>query len=181
MDKKQNKPKKKFEFLIFFVMIGLIVLWFFYYYFLTPTPYGHVFDQCNLGDELTCLDFYIEYGETGISDGTFSLRLKNTLGEPIVIEDVNSDIIISTDSQKPYTCNGGIEFNLGEGKIAPPVPFKWETDKIIDIYFNGCNSEDVGFEKGEKGKVSITVNYHLAKSEPSDIRQVEGRVLVTVT
>lgn len=154
-------------FLVILIMIGALA----YFGILKPTKI--LPDRCNFGTEIGCVDYRV-------TETTFDLRLKNNLGEPIVIPSVVSDqIILSAESETALTCTLNTI-----GGAAPPVAgnsYTWRTGEIIDISFTGCNSANVGFIEGEKAKILITVNYHLAKTSSTYLRQVQGEVFSTVT
>ncbi|MBI2208072.1 hypothetical protein HYU50_01100 [Candidatus Woesearchaeota archaeon] len=156
-------------FLVIIVMIGALA------YFGILKPSKILPDRCTFGTEITCVDFRVGYGTTG-SDGTFDIRLKNSIGEPIVIPAVEADINLSTESFTPFLCT--LNSITGSGVTGS---FTWETGDIIDISFNNCNPAAIGFSKGDKAKVLIAIRYHLAKTSPTYLREVSGEVFTTVT
>ena len=156
-------------FLVILIMIGALA------YFGILNPSKILPDRCTFGTEISCIDFRVGYGTTG-SDGTFSLRLKNSLGEPIVIPLVQSDMVISTESSTAFTCTLN---SITGGAITGP--FTWSTGSVIDISFNNCNVAAVGFIAGDKAKVLVSIKYYLAKTSSVYLRQVAGEVFTTVT
>tara|TARA_Y100000310_G_scaffold336379_1_gene420750 strand:- start:2598 stop:3179 length:582 start_codon:yes stop_codon:yes gene_type:complete len=144
-------------FLVILIMIGALA----YFGILQPTKL--LPDRCNFGAEINCVDYTIGYGTDG-TDGTVNLRLKNSVGEPIVVD----TITISTESTTAFAC------------IDPTPPASWSTGALENLAWTGCNTAAVGFVSGEKGKISITMTYHLAKSSTTYTRQVAGEVFATV-
>ena len=156
-------------FLVILIMIGALG------YFGVLKPSKILPDRCTFGTEISCIDFRVGYGTTG-TDGTFDLRLKNSVGEPIIIPAVQSDIGLSTEASTVFSCT--LASITGSGITGS---FTWGTDDIIDISFTGCNTAAVGVIKGDKSKVLVTINYHLAKTSSTYLRQVSGEVFTTAT
>ena len=144
-------------FLVIIIMITSLA------YFGVLKPSKILPSRCNFGTELRCIDYAITYG-TG-SDGTFKLRLKNSVGEPITV----TAFTVSTESPTAYSCS------------TAPATFTWSTDEAKDLTWSGCNSQAVGFIKGDKGKVFVTIDYYLTKTSATYTRQVSGEVFTTVT
>ena len=139
-------------FLVILIMIGALA------YFGILNPSGLLPDRCNFGSEIGCEDFEITLT-------TLDLRLKNNAGEAIVVD----GFTVSSESSTAYTCTG------------PASGFTWTTAEIRDFSFTVCNGAAVGFVAGAKGKVSIDIDYHLAKSSAIYSHQVSGEVFTTVT
>jgi len=166
-------------FIVIIVMIAALS------YFGILNPSKILPSRCNFGIELECKDFTINYDNpvTPEIDGTVRIRMKNGFGEAITIPDMaGGDITISTEAVALFTC-ATQEYQPAGGSV--PIPFQstpvtWRTDALMDFIFTECNTADVGFTKGNKGKVDIIIRYHLAKSDPSFLRQVEGDVYTTV-
>ena len=156
-------------FLVILIMIGALG------YFGVLKPSKILPDRCTFGTEISCIDFRVGYGTTG-TDGTFDLRLKNSVGEPIIIPAVQSDIALSTEASTVFSC--ALNSITGSGTTGS---FTWGTDDIIDVSFNNCNTAAVGFIKGDKSKVLVIINYHLAKTSATYARQVAGEVFTTAT
>jgi len=143
-------------FLVILIMIGALA----YFGILSPSK---IFpDRCNFGAEIGCIDFGIS-----ASADTFNIRLKNSVGEPIVVETITLD----SESATAYSCT----------LSAPGLPYTWNAGDLTDISFTTCNSAAAGFIQGDKGKVLITMTYHLAKSSTTYKRQVAGEVFATLT
>ena len=147
-------------FLVILVMIGALA------YFGILNPSKILPDRCNFGTEIGCADYRIAYVTTG-SDGTFGLRLKNSIGEPLIL----TSITVSSESSTAYSCT----------LSSPTLPFTWNSDTLTDFSFTSCNSAASGFVKGDKAKVLITMTYYLARSSPTYSKQVAGEVFATVT
>jgi len=139
-------------FLVILVMVGALA------YFGVLNPSGLLPDRCNFGSEISCSDFKI-----GLS--SLNLRLKNSLGEPIVVDAYS----IGSESSTVYTCSS-----------APSISFTWSTGEVRDFAWSGCNGASIGFVDGEKGKISISITYHLAKSSDIYSHEVNGEVFSTV-
>jgi len=155
-------------FLVILIMIGALG------YFGILQPSKILPDRCTFGTEINCIDYRINAPGTD----TFSLRLKNSVGEPIVIPAVaTTGFDISSDSATAYTCT---TLTTIDG-VAPPADYTWNSDTTVDFAFTGCNPAAAGFIEGDKAKVLVTVKYHLAKSSATYTRQVQGEVFSTVT
>ena len=139
-------------FLVILIMIGALA------YFGILSPSGLLPDRCNFGSEVGCNDFKISL--TGLD-----LRLKNSVGEPIVVDSYT----ISSESATAYVCGG-----------APSTAFTWTTSEVRDFAWTGCNGAAIGLVDGEKGKVSVTITYHLAKSSSTYSHEVFGDIFSTV-
>ena len=146
-------------FLVILIMISALA------YFGILRPSRLLPDRCNFGSQISCVDYKIAYG-TG-ADGTFSLRLKNSVGEPIVI----TATAISSESVTAFACTGA---------QTPGLPFTWGSGIVQDFSFTTCNSAAAGFVKGEKGKVTLALTYYAAKSGSTYTHQVSGDVCATI-
>jgi len=140
-------------FLVILIMIGALA----YFGVLKPTKI--LPDRCTFGTEIGCIDYKITSGTT------FDLRLKNNIGEPIIIDDIQ----ISSESATSYTC--AVQPNIGD---------TWNTNDIIDLPFTGCTPGPAGFVAGDKAKVFVAINFHLSRSSATYTRQVQGEVFSTV-
>jgi hypothetical protein len=152
-------------FLVILVMMGALA----YFGILKPTKL--LPDRCNFGTEINCIDYRISYGTDG-TDGTFNLRLKNNVGEAIKVTAVG----LTTEATALFECTGASSPAMSEAS-----PYTWSTGSITDFSFATCNVADVGFVKGDKAKLSITIDYYLAKTSSTYKRQVAGEVFSTVT
>jgi len=150
-------------FLVILIMIGALA------YFGILNPSSLLPDRCNFGSAVGCTDYQL-----GLT--TLNLRLKNGVGEPIVIENPVSNITLSSESVTDYACT----LTTMDG-VAGTSPYTWDTGDVIDIIWASCNGAAVGFVDGEKGKVSITILYHLAKSSTTYTHEVTGEVFATIT
>ena len=153
-------------FLVILIMIGALA------YFGILKPSKILPDRCTFGVEFGCVDYRI----AAPGNDTFSLRLKNSVGEPIVIPAVaTTGITLSSDSATAYSCT------LSTIDVAaPPADYIWSTDDVVDFAFTSCNPTTAGFIQGDKGKVLVTINYYLAKSSATYSHEVAGEVFSTV-
>ena len=140
-------------FLVILIMVSALA------YFGILSPSGLLPDRCNFGSEISCVDYAI-----GLT--TLDLRLKNSAGDAIIVDSFS----VSSEATTAYTCTG-----------SPATGSTWNTGDIDDLAWTGCNGAAIGFVAGEKGKVSITVGYHLAKSSAIYSHEVAGEVFATVT
>jgi len=154
-------------FLVILIMIGALA------YFGILNPSRLLPDRCNFGTEIGCVDYSATYG--GGTAGVISLRLKNSVGEPLVIADPATDIIATTESSTAVSCSGRTLTGWTAGA------FTWNSDAIVDLSLTGCNTAAIGLTAGQKGKISFTVDYYLLKSSATYTRQVAGEILTTVT
>ena len=138
-------------FLVILIMIGALA------YFGILNPSSLLPDRCNFGSEIGCVDFRL-------TPTTMDLRLKNNIGEAIVIDSYS----VSSEASTPFSCTDPGITGLGTGEVN-------------DFPFTACNGAAIGFVTGEKGKVSITIDYHLAKSSTTYTHQVAGEVFATIT
>jgi len=143
-------------FLVILIMIGALA------YFGILSPSKLLPDRCNFGSEIGCADFSM----TGGTSGTVNLRLKNNVGEPIVVDSTT----VRTEGSTADYCGGG-------GSFTSP----WTAGDLQDISWTGCNAVNAGFVAGDKAKVLVTVTYHLSKSSSIFIHEVAGEVFATVT
>ena len=141
-------------FLVIIIMMGALT----YFGILKPSK---IFpDRCNFGTEVHCVDYRID-----ATANTFNLRLKNSIGEPIIVD----SITISSESATAYACSSA------------PTVTDWGSDETKDLAWSSCNSAATGFKKGDKGKVLVTMTYHLAKSSATYKHEVAGEVFSTIT
>ncbi len=142
-------------FLVILIMIGTLA------YFGILSPSKILPNRCNFGAEFQCLDYQI--GNTVGGAGTFKLRLRNDLGEPIDV----SLIGLSTESTTAYLCS-----------TAPTLPSGWKGGNITDLTWSSCSGG--GLVQGEKGKVLVTIKYNTVSSGNSYTKQVNGEIFSTV-
>ncbi|MAE42212.1 hypothetical protein CMO93_00445 [Candidatus Woesearchaeota archaeon] len=156
-------------FLIILIMIGALA------YFGILNPSKILPDRCTFGTEISCVDYRI----TAPGTDTFSLRLKNSIGEPIIIPAiVASGITLSSESATAYACT----LSTIDGSTPDEgADYTWNTADVVDFAFTDCTPSAAGFVQGDKGKVLITINYHLAKSSATYKREVSGEVFATIT
>ena len=139
-------------FLVILIMVAALA------YFGILSPSKLLPDRCNFGSEVTCVDYTI-----GID--TLNLRLKNAVGEAIVVESITE----SSESVTPFACS------------SDPTITNWNTGETLDFSWGSCNGVAAGLVSGEKTKVSVTIKYYLAKSSADYSHEVSGEVFATVT
>ena len=139
-------------FLVILIMVGALA------YFGILSPSKLLPDRCNFGSEITCVDYTI-----GLT--TLDLRLKNAVGEAIVVESITE----SSESVTSFSCT------------TDPSVTSWSTGDTKDLSWSGCNGASAGLVSGGKTKVSVTIKYYLAKSSAAYSHEVSGEVFTTVT
>ena len=139
-------------FLVIIIMIGTLA------YFGILSPGKLLPNRCNFGSEFQCLDYQIS-----AAGGTFKMRLKNNIGEPMDV----SSITLSTESTTAYTCT-----------TPPANPVGWKSGEIKELLWSSCSGG--GLIAGEKGKILITVRYNTVASGSGYAKEVKGEVLSTV-
>ena len=144
-------------FLVILIMISALA------YFGILSPSKILPNRCNFGSEFQCLDYQIAY--VGATTGTFNLRIKNNIGEPIDV----SSITLSSEGTTAYACT-----------TPATNPAGWKSGTVIDLTWSGCNSVAAGMIAGEKGKIFITIRYNTLASGASYAKEVKGEALSTV-
>lgn len=158
-------------FLVILIMIGALS------YFGILNPIDLLPERCSFGSEFNCVDYVINYGTDG-TDGSFDLRIKNSVGEPIILDDPDGlSLVLSSDAINPFSCS---TFDLIDGVVGTSA-YSWGTGETINIEWSGCNTLASGLDAGDKGKISIDINYYLAKSSAAYTHQVSGEIFTTVT
>ncbi len=136
-------------FLVILIMIGTLA------YFGILSPSTLLPDRCNLGSDIGCVNYFI-------ADNGVNLKLKNNVGEPIII----SDISVSTE-KTPLSCNSAA---VGTG---------WKSGELKDISVV-CDFTNAGITAGQKGKLNLKISYYPSKSGSSYARDVSGDLYSTV-
>jgi len=163
LEKKRCKSQAALEFLttygwaflVILIMIGTLA------YFGILSPSKLLPNRCNFGPEFPCLDYQISS-----TSGTFKLRLKNGLAEPINVESIS----LATESATAYSGCTPSGFSL---------PFNnWKAGNITDFSWTGCTGG--GLVSGEKGKVLVDARYHTVSGGPAYVKNVKGEVFSTV-
>jgi len=124
------------------------------YYFGILNPKQILPDRCNFGSEIDCIDFTM-------SLDTLVLRIKNSVGDTIIVDSFSIDSGTAT----PYDCT-----------TPPTTPFTLSASQTTTLQFTGCNGASIGFIQGDKKKLSIIIDYHLATSPAAYTRKVSGEV-----
>lgn len=144
-------------FLVILIMIGTLA------YFGILSPSKLLPGRCTFGSEFQCLDYQIAY--VGAATGTFKIRLKNNVGEPIDV----SAMTLSSEGTTAYACG-----------TPPAMPTGWKTGEVKELSWSGCNSGAAGIVSGEKGKVLVTMTYNSVASGSAYGKQVKGEVYSSV-
>ncbi|MBI2653906.1 hypothetical protein HYX02_03780 [Candidatus Woesearchaeota archaeon] len=144
-------------FLIILIMIGTLA------YFGILKPSKVLPNRCTMGPEFQCLDYQVAY--VGATTGTFKIKLKNNIGEPITV----SSITLDSETATKYACT-----------TPPPWPTGWKTGEIVDLTWSGCNSAASGMLSGEKGKVLFKIAYYTVSSGSNYAKEVNGEIFSTV-
>jgi len=141
-------------FLVILIMIGALA------YFGVLSPSKILPNRCNMGAEFQCLDYAIS-----LSAGTFRLRLKSNVGEPIDV----SGWSLQTESTTPYSCT----------TVLPTFPISsWKPGEIKDVLWSTCTGGALA--SGSKGKVLVTLQYNPVSSGPNYAKNVTGDIYATV-
>jgi len=146
-------------FLVILIMIGALA------YFGILRPSRLLPDRCNFGPELECQDFQIVHG--GGTLGTIKIRLKNNVGEAIIVTAMTE----SAESATALVCTDPT--NIGVSDV-------WTPGQIREFTWIDCNTDGVGFVAQEKGKVLISVNYYAVRSGSGFGHDVAGEIFSTV-
>jgi len=143
-------------FLVILIMIGALA------YFGILKPSRLLPERCTFGSEIGCQDFGLD-----TVNGNVTLRLKNSVGDTIIIDNIN----FTSESRIPFKCDGTRTY-------APSATMP--NGGIIDFQVGTCNYAEAGMVSGEKGKISVTVSYYTAKSGPTYMHNIQGEVYATV-
>ena len=147
-------------FLVILIMVGALA------YFGILKPSKLLPDRCNFGSEMGCVDYKI-------GTATLNLRLKNNIGEAIIIPAAAS-IVLSSESGTGYDCTS----KTITGKT---FPVTWNGGEILEFVGATCGGTGAGFVVGEKAKVFMTINYYDVKSGSAYTHQIAGEAFTTVT
>lgn len=141
-------------FLVILIMISTLA------YFGVLKPSRLLPDRCSFGAEFECKDFQISQ-----ADDTIKVKLKNNAGDAIAVNSMS----VSTESAIALNCTG-----------APDFTGVWPLGGIRDFIFTECNTHEVGFVSGDKGKVSIKLSYYSIRSGSDYSHIVSGEIFATV-
>ena len=146
-------------FLVILIMIAALA------YFGILNPSKLLPNRCTFGVEFQCIDHQIS-----ASDGTFKLRMKNNIGEPIDI----SAVSLSTETTTPYTCT-----TLEVGGVPTVLPYpNWKSGEVLNFIWSGCSGG--ALFAGEKGKVLITMRYNTVASGVGYTKESKGEVFSSI-
>ena len=145
-------------FLVILIMIGALA------YFGILSPGKVLSDRCNFGAEFTCIDYQISAGATPpvAPDPQVKIQLKNNAGNLI---DVDSTAVAS-ESAVALTCT------------APTIAAGWKSGEIKNLAWTACSSFG-GLIKEERGKVLVTIKYHVTGNIGYS-KEVKGEIFATV-
>ncbi len=141
-------------FLVILIMIGTLA------YFGILNPGKILPNRCTIGPEFECMDYQIS-----ATAGTFKLRLKNNVGEPITVQ----SITIGSETSTQFACT-----------TSPANSAAWKSGNITDFVWSGCNNAAAGMVSGEKGKVLVKLGYYTIASGSAYAKEVNGEVFSTV-
>ena len=141
-------------FLVILIMISALA------YFGVLRPSRLLPDRCSFGAEFECRDFQISQ-----IDDTVKVKLKNNVGGAITVNSMS----VSTESAITLNCTGDPDFTG-----------VWPLGGIRDFIFTECNTGEVGFVSGDKGKVSINLGYYSVRSGSEYSHIVSGTIFATV-
>lgn len=140
-------------FIVILIVIAAIA------YFGILKPQKILPDRCNFNVGFGCEAFKIG------SDGTFNVKLKNSLGSTITVTGTS----LGTEATTAFSCT-----------TAPSNPSNWNSGEIKDLAWSDCNAAAVGFTSGEKGKVLVRINFYDIKAGSNYSRIADGEVFTTV-
>ena len=140
-------------FLVILIMISALA------YFGVLKPSKLLPDRCSFGAEIGCQDYMLD-----LSGDQVLLRLKNNLAEVITVDSFN----LSAETQTLFECD------------TRPTVTNWKTGEILDLTFSTCNFAATGMQKGEKGKVLVTLTYYSVKAGSPYKHDVQGEIYATV-
>ena len=158
----QKIIKEKSNKLIVFLGIGLFILIMVSFIWINmPTP-DVLPGRCAFGAEFQCNDYQIS-----VTKGTFRIRLKNNIGESIIVDSIN----LKTGSYTPIICTP--PSNL------PTASNPWQNGKILQFDWTSCTSMG-DLVAGQKGKILVNIKYYLVSDGPTIIKEANGEVFSTV-
>lgn len=148
-------------FLIIIIMIGALA------YFGVLDPSKLTPQRCDFfGHQFDCTGYEIQYGDlaTGTS-GLVKFQLVNRVGSDVELDSFN----VYTETAMSYDCT--------YPALNTDIWRDGTTRGFTSV--NDCNSADVQFSKGKKGKVIANISYHKVGS-PNFVHGVEGEIYTTV-
>ena len=136
-----------------FIVLLLMIGAFSYFGILSPKKF--IPEMCNFGSEIDCIDQVI-------TNDWLQLRLKNNVGENIVVKD-----LIASTKETQLNC------------VSPMVDTVWYAGDVEDVTIV-CDFTDAGIIEGEKNKLDLKIIYHSAKSSSAFSKSLEGEISVAL-
>ena len=127
-------------FLVILIMIAALA------YFGILSPGKMMPERCDFGSNFECTGYEIDYGGAAGTTGQFKFQLMNKVGMDIIVDSVSG---IITESAATYDCT-----ITDDGLKWADRGFKGFTSTA------DCNSDDVQFSKGKKGKIKLKLTYY---------------------
>ena len=143
-------------FLVILILIAALA------YFGVLKPSAILPTRCTMAAEFGCEDYSIDWGTDG-SNGVVRVKLKNNVGEAIVVDSV----ALIKDDETAISCN-------------IPSIGTWGRAETKNIELTDCDLAGAGFSGGDKAKILVTMQYRLAKSAPGYTRKAEGEIFTLV-
>lgn len=141
-------------FVVIIIVIGAIA------YFGILRPQKILPDRCNFNVGFDCQAYSFS------SDGTFKLRLKNSVGHLVDVTDLN----LITEAGSSFGCT-----------ISGAPPTGWRIGEVKDITWTSCDLVTAGFAAGEKAKVLVNMTYYDPKAGASYAKLAEGEIFTAIT
>ena len=138
-----------------FIVIIIVIAAIAYFGVLRPTKI--LPDRCNFNFGFGCE----AYTATSGAAGSMTLLLKNGLGQVITLTSASA----SVEGPTTLTCSS-----------TPTLPINWVTGNATTFAWTGCDFSAVGFTRGDKGKVLVTLNYYDAKAGATFTHIADGEV-----
>lgn len=149
-------------FLVILIMIGALA------YFGILSPNKLLPDRCVIGTDLGCEDYTLSWG-TGGTTGTARLKIRNNLPDSI---DVTAVSLIDPSDDLAYCTNAVPGYDITQDALG--------SDKTTDFIFNTCDVGSAGFQDGSKGKIDISITYHISTSTALFSHVVLGELFATL-
>lgn len=150
-------------FLIILIMIGALA------YFGILSPSRLLPNRCNFGPEWECVDYQVQSG--GATPG-IRLRIKNNLGEPVTIDNID----VGTEGVSSVACTTTVPARAGNKLTITGI----KSGEARDLQFQVCTLSTYGILQGEKAKINVTIDYYAIRSGSNYMKQTKGDMYVGV-